>query len=179
MISSRGEMQMNKPSATEPNDTPQNLIRRVLSDSNFSRVRFLVAASIVMSLLPIFYNNLVLSCIMAIVQNVVLVYMANREYLKILDITVQVSRMRQGAMFGSFMGSISATISIVLSNIQFYFLGFREIAYSAGGDSIPPLSIEILWAELGSQLIIWCFLVLLSAGVGLVSAAISNPKNHC
>lgn len=68
------------------------------------------------------------------------------------------------------MGFVCASISLIVDNIRFYFLGGREAASAAFGHAPQILTIDLILTGMVSQLIIWLILTLLSMSAGGLAA---------
>ncbi|NOT04077.1 MAG: hypothetical protein HOP27_05715 [Anaerolineales bacterium] len=152
------------------------LINKIFRDPRFFRPRFLILFSAAVSLITIFYNSVLFSCELALFQNGFLVYITTLILLATSKLLDRSERIKLGVPLAAILGTLYASITLSISNIQYYFFGFRERAFLAKGLITPQITIRILEAELGSQIYILLILVLISAFAGFLASITRHKK---
>ncbi len=162
---------------THNNNSSQNekfgLIKMVITERRFLGTRIMIGLLASSSMIIIFYNTITFSCWLSIIQNVVITFVITALTVSHFGIADLGTRLKRGWWTACIIGAFPATSLVLISNIQ-YYLGKRIIAYGISEDPLQPLTMSILWAGIGSQLIIWVLLVTISGMVGLLAAIFSS-----
>jgi hypothetical protein len=153
------------------------LLRKIFSEPRFLKIKLIILTSGILSLITIFYNSILFSCQLALIQNALLVYIVTSMLFSINKMQGRGKRIKLGVPIAAVFGAFPASITILLSNIQYYFFGFRDLAYSAKGLVAPPITSQMLLVELGSQIGSWLMLIAISAIAGFI-ASIVGSKNQ-
>jgi Mg/Co/Ni transporter MgtE len=149
------------------------LIKMVIKERRFLGTRIMIGLLASSSMITIFYNTITFSCWLSIIQNVVITFIITALTVSHFGIADLGTRLKRGWWTACIIGAFPATFLVLISNIQ-YYLDKRIIAYQISGDPLPPLTVSILWAGIGSQIIAWIMLVTISGMVGLLAAVFSS-----
>jgi hypothetical protein len=157
-------------------ETITGLINKIFKFPTFRKVRFTIIITIAISFITIFYNSVLFSCQLILLQNVLLIYATILMLFSAGKIFDRSERIKLGVSVAAILGTIYASITLLISNIQYYFLGFRERAFLVKGLVAPPTTIQTLWIELSSQIYLLLILVLVSAFVGFLASVTRQRK---
>ncbi len=149
-------------------------VKEVFYGKKFLGIRLLIIGTSLITLLTWISNSLSVSCLLSIFQNAFMVFIITTMVLSRLNILSLNQRVKKGIMVGSVVGAIFATVLYLTENIQYYFLGGRELAFTEIGKPVPPLNFYTIRAELFSGMWACVLLVMLSAITGFISGAISG-----
>lgn len=155
---------------------PKTLIVDLLYKEELRVSRLFLVLSFLLSFALLFYSSINFSCILSLTQNLFLPFLIVKDVLSYYDLKGQYEKMKAGFIVGVIAGLIPATTINIVSMIQYYLLGNRSTAYSALGMNPPDMSLEVLYTEIGTQVIIGFGLVLLSALAGVVSSLMVRKK---
>lgn len=158
------------------NTNLKELIASLLYKEDLKISRLFLILSFLSSFALLFYSSINFSCLLSLMQNFLLPFLIVRNVLSYHELNSQVERMKVGLIIGVIAGLIPAITINIVSTIQYYFLGNRSIAYSALGMNPPEISLEVLYSEIGTQVVIIFLLVFLSALSGVVSSLIARKK---
>lgn len=158
------------------NENLKELITSLLYKEDLKISRLFLILSFLSSFALLFYSSINFSCLLSLTQNLLLPFLTVKDILSYHELNGQVERMKVGLIIGVIAGLIPAITINIVSMIQYYFLGNRSIAYSALGMSPPEISLEVLYSEIGTQVVIIFLLVFLSALSGVVSSLIARKK---
>ena len=59
---------------------------------------------------------------------------------------------------------------MIVDEIRYYLLGGQAIAFGARGMPVPSFSLSLLWADIGTNILILATLVVISAISGIVAS---------
>ncbi len=85
-------------------------------------------------------------------------------------------KIKLGFIIGVIAGIIPAITINIVSTIRYYFLDYRSVAFFALGKTPPEISLEFLYIDIGSQVVIVILLVFLSTFSGVISSLIAKKK---
>jgi hypothetical protein len=166
---------MNSDHEQNAKETIMSLTHKIFNDPTFFRLRFLILFSAGISLVTIIYNGVLFSCGLYLLQNGFLVYITTLLLLYASKLFDRSKRIKLGVPISFILGIFYGSVTLLVDNIQYYFFGFRERAFSAMGLVAPQTTIRTLWVEIGSQLVLLSILVLISTFAGFL-ASITNQK---
>jgi hypothetical protein len=152
------------------------VLKKLFLRGEFFSIRILILLSLLSGLVTLLYRSYTFSCQLSIVQNILLPFVETKVVLRALRFPEDKRLSILGIKLGIFIGGVSAFVTLLVSNLQYYFGGDREAAFLLRQQPVPPLSFGILWAGLSSQVFLWLFLITLSAIAGLM-ATIRLRKN--
>lgn len=155
-------------------ETFASLTNKIFNDSRYLRLRYFILFSAGLSCVTIVYHTVLFSCGLYLLQNGVLVYIATFLVLSVGKIIDRPERIKLGILVAVVLGTLYAGITLIISNIQYYFFGFRERGFLERGLVAPETTIRTLWIELGSQIFFLLILVLISLFAGFL-ASVTNP----
>jgi hypothetical protein len=164
---------MNLNNAQNPKESVMSLLNKIIKDPHFFRARFTIIFSIAISFVTIFYNNVLFSCQLSLLQNALLVYITTLMLLSISNIPDRSERIKLGISIATILGAFYAGITLLIGIVQYDFFGFREQVFSATGLVAPQITVQTFLTALGSQIILWLMLILISAFAGFL-ASITN-----
>jgi hypothetical protein len=153
------------------------LLLKIFSEPKYFKIKLIILVSGLLSFVTIFYNSILFSCQLALIQNALLVFIAISILFSINKLQDRGKRIKLGVPIAAVLGAFPASITILLSNIQYYFFGFRNLAYSTKGFVAPLITGQMLLVELGSQVGSWLMLIAISGFAGFI-ASIVVSKEH-
>lgn len=155
-------------------ETFTSLTNKIFNDPLYLRLRYFILFSAGLGCITIFYHNILFSCGLYLLQNGVLVYITTFIILSASKIIDRSERIKLGTLIAVFLGTLYAGCTLIASNIQYYFFGFRERGFLERGLIVPQITIRTLWVELGSQIVFLLILILISLFAGFLASA-TNP----
>lgn len=158
------------------NLNPKTLIVDLLYKEELRVSRLFLVLSFLLSFALLFYSSINFSCILSLTQNLFLPFLIVKDVLSYYDLMGQYEKMKAGFIVGVIAGLIPAITINMVSMIQYYLLGNRSTAYSALGMNPPDISLEVLYTEIGTQVIIGFGLVFLSGLSGVISSLLTRKK---
>jgi hypothetical protein len=161
---------MNLNHEQEIKETVMSLINKIFKDPRFFKLRLMIIFSVAISFITIFYNNMLFSCQLYLLQNVLLVYLIILMLFSLCKISDRSDRIKLGVSLATIFGGLYAGITLLIDNIQYYFFGFRERAFAANGLIASQANRQIFLAQLGSQLVLWLILILISRFAGFLAS---------
>lgn len=150
---------------------------KLLTEAKYIWIRFITLIAISLSFITIFYNSISFSCILSLIQNFFLVILATKELLRLTSFSSRLQRLKSGSILGLLIGAAAAFTNLTISNIRYYFLGYRELAYTVKNQAIPSITSQNVLIGLWSDLFIFCILVSMSLFAGLIVAMISRSND--
>jgi hypothetical protein len=153
-----------------------HLFVKVLRDRKFLYIRLLILISLIISLILFIIGGFGLSCMASFVQNIVLVLISTSLLLNLIKPYSFLQRLKTGALAGAIFGSIPATLNILGGIVQYYFLGGMTNNYLSSGLSVPAFNIMTLWAGIGSQVVLWIMLVIVSSFSGIILVLLGKKE---
>ena len=111
-------------------------------------------------------------------QNVIMVFIIVSLLLAKLELKTLKQKVVFGFKAGSITGALVALVYTIVDKLQYYALGHRELVYELSGQSPPPLTIDLLFVGIGSTIVIWILLVILSSLSGVIAAFIYNTRSQ-
>lgn len=145
------------------------VLKRLFSERNFLFVRILLVLSLLSGFTSIFYRSYIFSCQLSVIQNIILPFVDTKLILYALRFPRDKSLSILGLKLGIFIGGISSFITLLIDSFHYYFGGGRQLAFSLKYQTVPAVTLGILSAELGSQIFLWLFLIMLGAISGLLA----------
>lgn len=157
-------------------ETFADLMNKIFKSPNFRNLRLMIIVTAAISFITVFYNNVLFSCQLILLQNAVLVYMTVLMLLYAGKISDRSERIKLGVSVAAILGTIYASITLLISNVQYYFFGFRERAFLAKGLVAPPITLQTLQIELSSQIYLLLIFVLSSLFAGFLASITRQRK---
>lgn len=154
----------------------KNLFLNLLYRKEMRASRIFLVVSFFSSFILLFYSGIAFSCQLSLIQNLVIPFFIIQNAQPFYNLKNPYDKIKVGAIIGGIAGIIPATTINMVSAIQYYLLNNRIIAYSALGIDPPPISLEVLYTEVGSGVFIWFLLVFLSSISGVISSIITRKK---
>lgn len=154
----------------------EQLLKKILVDRKFLSIRILFVLTISSSFIIFFYVTIPFSCQLMLFQNVIMVFIIVSLLLAKLELKSVKQNVVFGFKAGCITGSLVATVYSIVNILQYYVLGHRELVYKLSDQSPPPLNIDLLFVGIGSTIVIWILLVMLSSLSGMIAAFIYNAR---
>lgn len=152
------------------------MIKEIFISKKYSDIRLMIGISASITILLWIKDSLEISCLLALIQNVLLVLFITARILNRMSIG-KIQRIKNGVIIGASLGVVYSTMGSLVEGIDYYFFGGRFRAASDLGLPFFPLSYDLLLTEIITQIWIWLFLVLVSLACGFIAGVISRERN--
>jgi hypothetical protein len=157
-------------------ETVVGLLNKIFKDSRFSKLKFIIFFSIGISFITLFYDGLLFSCQLSILQNAFLVFISTRLLFSAAKISDPSERIKLGVPIAAILGATYGGVTLLIGVIQYYFFGDHDRIFSTIGLASPQMTSQLLLAGLASQIIIWLLLTLISMFVGFLASITPHRK---
>ena len=146
------------------------MLKLLMSDPRFRGVRVLIIVFALLSFVTFFYQTISFTCQISILQNVLLPIIVVQQYILKMGWMPIGKRIRIGLRLGGIVGASIALFYLIVQDIQYYFFGWRELAYSTLSLDITEVTIQTVFVKLGTDVFILSGLTILSIISGIIAS---------
>lgn len=149
-------------------------IKWILTDKESLPTRILLFLGAMSSLILLFDSTISFSCQLSFVQNILLAFFVTSFATEKIKSDSLGQRIKMSAITGLVSGGFMAAVFVIVNLVRYYWFGSRETAYIAGGNPVPTIDIANLYSEIGSMVVIWVLLTMLSTMIGVLAGAVGG-----
>ena len=148
--------------------TRQLLLQKILFTNEYFVIRVLIILNTFSSFILINKDTFLISCTLSLIQNLIFPFLI--AYLLVSKAQFLTARQKLliGTSSGAIVGAIPAIIFLVISNINYYFFGGRNVMNSINNQLSPSLSPSLIQVGLWSQIFLLIFLISISTIMGML-----------
>jgi hypothetical protein len=155
-------------------DSALYILKKIIYEKEYRNIRILITISVLLGLSLLVYDQLKFSCQLVLVQNIIIPFFIATSVMRKENIRKYSPIIKDGFFIGGFVGALSSAMTLIISNIIFYFGGGRERALIFYDQPFTQLNIKDIFVGLSSQVFLWIIYTSMSAISGAFSSFFSS-----